>query len=349
MYTAKNLMKKMVSGILVLVILAGVVFVPDTQARAASVNFETGTMPIISNMDQINTAPAIYTTHVSAGEEYSNEAVLSYFQFSIEQESWVYLEGSMSNNNHNGGRIHVDLYSDAAMAHKIGEYGWGYYEYDKEFMAFLQTGTYYGRISAKHANYEYPYVSDLNVVGGAIPTSVLFDTKVTVSANGKKATVSIPDAMREQAQDVQYRVGKVSKTYNTSQKYWKYPLMGSYYGPNDAYRLTVEDDQYSFTVKKNGYYTIRIKDAEDNCYSKVVKVSGIGGSSAAITVSGVKNGKTYKKAVTIKFSSTGGAIKSATLNGKKIASGTKVSARGSYTLKVTDQAGNKKTIKFKLK
>lgn len=66
------------------------------------------------------------------------------------------------------------------------------------------------------------------------------------------------------------------------------------------------------------------------------------------SVSGVKNGKTYKKSVTIKYSDASG-IKSAKLNGKKFKSGTKVSKSGSYTVSVTDKNGNTRTVKFKIK
>ncbi|MFG6393538.1 MAG: hypothetical protein K1W24_05035 [Lachnospiraceae bacterium] len=65
------------------------------------------------------------------------------------------------------------------------------------------------------------------------------------------------------------------------------------------------------------------------------------------SVKGVKNGKTYKKAVKIKISDKNG-IKSATLNGKAFKSGSKTSKNGTYTLKVTDNAGNVKTTRFKI-
>lgn len=65
-------------------------------------------------------------------------------------------------------------------------------------------------------------------------------------------------------------------------------------------------------------------------------------------ITGVKNDKTYKKAVVVKFTDKGSGIKTATLNGKKVTSGKKVTAKGSYTLKTTDRAGNRKTVKFKI-
>lgn len=67
------------------------------------------------------------------------------------------------------------------------------------------------------------------------------------------------------------------------------------------------------------------------------------------TVSGVKDGKKYSKAVTITFSDKDSGVKKATLNGKTFKSGTKVSKKGKYTLKVTDYAGNTKTVKFTIK
>lgn len=66
------------------------------------------------------------------------------------------------------------------------------------------------------------------------------------------------------------------------------------------------------------------------------------------TIKGVKNKKTYKKAVKIRFFDKSG-IKKATLNGKKIKSGKKVKKSGKYKLVVIDNAGNKRVIKFKIK
>lgn len=68
----------------------------------------------------------------------------------------------------------------------------------------------------------------------------------------------------------------------------------------------------------------------------------------APSIKGVKNNKVYKKPITVKFSDASG-IKKATLNNKNIKSGTKVSKKGTYILKVTDKIGNTKKIKFTIK
>ncbi len=65
-------------------------------------------------------------------------------------------------------------------------------------------------------------------------------------------------------------------------------------------------------------------------------------------VAGVADSKTYKKARVIRFSDKGSGIKKAALNGKTIRTGKRVSKKGSYTLIVSDKAGNVKTVKFKI-
>jgi hypothetical protein len=67
------------------------------------------------------------------------------------------------------------------------------------------------------------------------------------------------------------------------------------------------------------------------------------------TVSVKEKKSSYTKPVTITFSDDGSGIKKATLNGKKIKNETTVKKAGEYTLKVTDKAGNTKTVKFTIK
>lgn len=133
-------------------------------------------------------------------------------------------------------------------------------------------------------------------------------------------------------------------------------------------------------VKNNGYYkkNVTVKASSDtiidtlsvngravganNCDisregKNVVICTDVNGNASKITfvidktkpvVKGVANGKTYKSAKTIKFSDKYG-VKSATLNGKKISTGKKVSKKGSYKLVVKDKAGNQNVVKFKIK
>ena len=97
-------------------------------------------------------------------------------------------------------------------------------------------------------------------------------------------------------------------------------------------------------VKKNGTYTVTAKDYYGNEAVKTFKIK----DTKKPTVIGVKNGKTYTGAKVLKFKDNCGVAK-ATLNGKKIVSGKKISKKGSYKLVVTDVNGLKTTVTFKIK
>lgn len=99
---------------------------------------------------------------------------------------------------------------------------------------------------------------------------------------------------------------------------------------------------YSIAVEE-GEHRIEVVDNFSNAQIAVFTID-----NTKPSVKGVQNGKTYTKPVTIKFSDKNG-IKTAKLNGKNVKTGAKVSKKGTYTLKVTDNAGNVQTIKFKVK
>jgi hypothetical protein len=61
----------------------------------------------------------------------------------------------------------------------------------------------------------------------------------------------------------------------------------------------------------------------------------------APVVTGISNNGQYRKDVTVTFNEG-----TATINGASITSGTVISKEGTYTLKVTDHAGNVTTVKF---
>lgn len=93
-------------------------------------------------------------------------------------------------------------------------------------------------------------------------------------------------------------------------------------------------------ISKDGEYTVVVKT--ENSEKKVTFIK----DSKKPVIKGVKNGKTYTKAVTVTFSDAASGIKWAKLNGKKIKTGKKITKAGEYTLVVKDKAGNKQTVKF---
>ena len=99
----------------------------------------------------------------------------------------------------------------------------------------------------------------------------------------------------------------------------------------------------SYYAKKNGKYVVEIETAS----GKKVSCNFCVDNKKPTT--NIKNKKTYKKNVKIKFKDSISVIKKATLNGKKIKSGKKVKKNGNYVLKIYDKAGNVKKIKFTIK
>lgn len=97
-------------------------------------------------------------------------------------------------------------------------------------------------------------------------------------------------------------------------------------------------------LSREGIYHITATDVNGNSSNIRFRID-----TTKPSISGVKDGKSYKDARTIRFSDKGSGIKKATLNGKVIQSGKKISQKGTYTLIVSDLAGNKKTITFKIK
>ena len=97
------------------------------------------------------------------------------------------------------------------------------------------------------------------------------------------------------------------------------------------------------SLKEDGKYTVTVKTKNAEETISFVK----DGTKPIVT--GVENGETYTGAVTINFSDEISGIKTAKLGKKKIKNGAKVTKAGTYTLKVTDKAGNKTTVKFTIK
>lgn len=137
---------------------------------------------------------------------------------------------------------------------------------------------------------------------------------------------------------------KNGSTYNKAVTFTANDLSGIKSG---VYRQNNgKETSFDITKKltKNGKYTVKVSDYYDNEKSVTFTIK----DTKKPVVTGVKNKKTYIGAKTIKFKDNCG-ISKATLNGKKITSGKKVSKKASYKLVVTDVNGLKTTVSFKIK
>ncbi|MCP8967666.1 beta strand repeat-containing protein [Ectobacillus ponti] len=109
--------------------------------------------------------------------------------------------------------------------------------------------------------------------------------------------------------------------------------------PSEAVTVTNNSGALTYTFTANGTYTFTYVDAAGNTGNATATVNNI--DKTAPTVNGVSNNQTYTSSVAPTFTEG-----TATLNGNPFTSGTAVSAAGSYTLVVTDAAGNTTTVQF---
>jgi hypothetical protein len=309
--------------------------------------FTESNIVVIDNMDKYESVDAVASKSVVSTS--SDDIKTYYLKLNLKSDSWVYFAGNYSNNNHNGAGTDVSIYSNSSMTNKVGSYGWGYWRYTKSYSDFLSAGTYYLSVSTNWENYD-DFKGNVNVMAVAVPISKIFKVTTKVSKNKSSATISITNVLGEYLDYVECQKGSIPLSKADDSSYWSYEVITDYWGGNTKVKtITPSGEKYSYKATTNGKYTFMIQTTSGKRYSKTVTVKGIDNTKP--TVTGVKNGKKYKKAVTIKFkdNKNGSGIKKATLNGKKIKSGKKVSKKGKYTLVVKDKAGNKKTIKFTIK
>jgi hypothetical protein len=335
-------MKKLLLAVFVCVI--GVLCTGPAQTYAA--DMQKAEIATMKDASELETIDAMYT-QTCALTNSKDDVQEDYFSFTLAKDSWVYLGGSFSLYDYNGASTHITIYTNSSMSNKKADYGFGYWEYTKSINGIWKAGTYYVYVRTYCANYS-SFNGNVNIIAGAIPTDKIFTYSTKVSKNKSSATVTMTCALGDYAKYVQFRPDTKGVDDVTNKTYWKTVTSGYFFnGDSSTQVLEKTNGGYSATVTKNGKVTFLIMMSNEERYAGTYKVSGI--DSTKPTVSGVKNGKTYKSAVTIKFSDKGSGIKSAKLNGKTIKTGKKVSKNGTYKLVVTDKAGNKKTVKFTIK
>lgn len=179
--------------------------------------------------------------------------------------------------------------------------------------------------------------------------------------------------MKENAKDVSIKDARdVFKEYDSkvwlSAKAFNLDLSGILKGlVNDELETAVSNVTFDMSfkatfpyeiIKTNGRLSADKKTVEWS-YTSVKDNSRLYAFAADKTkpvVTGVKNGKSYRGKVTVKVSDKDSGVKSAviknTKTGKTYAKFTgskKVTKKGKYSVTVTDNMGNKKTVKFTVK
>ena len=286
---------------------------PDVVQAAENETFEVCTIMPVNSQDDVKDIPAGLTVkgfHVERGDSSWHR---QYFKAELPEDSWAYFSGCYSNNVYDGLETHVKIYSDEGMTHLVGEYGWGYWEYTNSFSGELKKGTYYACIASKHANFS-EFDGDINIIAARMPvdkyresasanndgannasasgstpsnatgassgtgSSGISPSETTdssaaspgtkkkiaatakLSENKKKAVITAKNRTGAKAKKIQYLKGSVGK----NSKAW-----------SNSKTVKKKNGKYSFTVKKNGTYTVRLTAKSGKKYTVKVKVKGI--------------------------------------------------------------------------
>lgn len=117
---------------------------------------------------------------------------------------------------------------------------------------------------------------------------------------------------------------------------------GLVWGDTNENKVVVKSGKFEAT--KGGTYTVRVMSESNKYYIAQYKMELV--DSEGPVVSGVEDKAAYRSGQKIKFIDEGSGIDYATLNGKQVKSGIRISESGEYTLKVVDNSKNETTIIF---
>ncbi len=272
--------RKLTAMVLAAVMAVTSLFTGTVPVDAATVKWEKSTIPVIKNADEFQNVDGLYSQHVELYDR-TDEVVKGYTSFTLKENSWVILSvnASMVESKDDGHKTTVEVFSDKTGVHRVMSLEDIYVSDDAITYGFLNKGTYYVYVQTLRANYG-SFVGNVNVVGAAIPQKNLIQPKVKLNKSKTKATVSFENNMGIYIEGVQYQKGNIGKAHDYDNAYWWKLVLGSWekYSVKKGYNpklLTQKGDKYSFTVNKNGKYTILVRDKEGNRCSKVVTVKGI--------------------------------------------------------------------------
>lgn len=327
---------------LTMTVAAGAAFMPNTVCakepsktvstyqKTKAIQFEDLNITELSSLRDYDLKVRLSWSHqwnLSDASEDTKEETY-YGKFVLRKDSYVRIRMTREDYATLNSKDEISLYDNKELRNPLGTNTMGYGFGDDWYE--LKAGTYYMSMSSK-----LYYASASNHVTkmmiGAVPKSQGFIVNCDTNTSKTKTKITVKQNVDKNVQALYYK-GKIV--------------------PNSVTTLSHMENN-SLTVTDNGWYTIVIrKDStvpfdKGVFFYKQICISDI--DKKAPTVTGVKNGVTYKKTVTIKYEDTNSGIKSAILNGTKIKSGTKVSKNGTYKLVVTDKAGNVKTVNFKIK
>lgn len=230
-----------------------------------AVEYDPASVVTIDNLDEYDTKSVISWSCELAFPEDREKEVSDYASLTLEEDSIIKMGVKYTAiGNWMATSPDVVLYSNEAMTVKKLDFG-GYNSGDSE-TAYLSAGTYY--IEAKDKRVMNPGVK-IDVSICALPVTKALSVISKLDENSTKATVTVTQALGGDLENIQYIYGAYDRKDDDNYHIWSRER----YQTGEATILT---NGNTFTVKKNGTYTIRVCTKDKAVYSIQHKIEGLG-------------------------------------------------------------------------
>ena len=170
--------------------------------------------------------------------------------------------------------VDVFLYSNEAMTREKLEFG--KYDYDPKTV-YLPSGTYYIEVTdKKKKGYAHNIKVDVSVC--ALPITKVLSVTSKLDKNNTKAIITVDQAFGADLECIEYIYGAYDEKDNMNKSIWKVPF---FEGSNHCIKhsATELESGNTFTVNKNGIYTIRVSTKDWTAYSTQLTIKGIGNTA----------------------------------------------------------------------
>lgn len=276
-------------------------FIPLIHAEETTV-YEQASVVTIDNLDEYDSkAPLSWSCELVSLE--NGQKVSGYASFTIGENSIVKI-GVKYTETASIAYISPDvfLYANKAMTAKKLEFD--SYDSGETKTVYLPAGTYYIEATdEKLIGWAHGVKVDISVC--ALPVNKALSAMSKPDKNKSKATVTVTQALGEDLENIQYVYGAYDVKDNDNEHIWKTPIMkgGNSYYNHIATELTSGN---TFTINKNGTYTIRVITKDGTTYSIQHKIEGLG--TTEFKSADIKKDIASKKAENIYISNNDNSI-----------------------------------------
>lgn len=249
--------------ILGMVVALAIVCVPEMYVKADEV--PTVKASVISSANLIEDQSAVRSVPVTVNPD---EKAKDFFRFTVKEDSWVYVAGSLTLNDGNG-ITECHVYRDEARTKEVGATEWGdatVQVYPEQFTTFLKKGTYYVETTTTKTPGNSLCDAKVNTFISTIPVKKVFTVSVKNDKKKQKATITWnANVLGEYAKQAQYQPGNISLTKVNDSHVWKI-----LYGTGSGKCKSLKIGKNKFTVSKVKKCTIMLEDTNGSRWSVVL-------------------------------------------------------------------------------